>query len=127
MAVKTVEAYRATLEPDMLAAVDALRAIAVEAHPGLIERIKWNAPSFALGDEDRITLGLNPKGGVRVVLHRGAKVKDGSGLVCDDRDMLAHWPAPDRGVLSYAGLAEIEARRAAILDLFRRWLAATRA
>lgn len=43
----------------------------------------------------------------------------------DDKDGLATWPAPDRGVLSFADAGEIEARRDAILDLFRCWVAAT--
>lgn len=73
MAALSVEAWRTGLAPDVLTAVDALRAIAAAAHPDLTERIKWNAPSFALADEDRITLGLNPKRGVRVVLHRGRR------------------------------------------------------
>lgn len=125
MPAQTIEAYRASLAPDVLAAVDALRAIAAAAHPNLSERIKWNAPSFALGDEDRITLGLNPKGGVRAVLHRGAKVK-ADDFRFDDRDGLAQWPAPDRGVLSFADAGDIEEHRAALLDLFTRWLGATR-
>lgn len=120
----SVDAWRAQQKADVLAAVDALRALAAEAGPELVERIKWNAPSFALGDEDRITLGLNPKGGVRAVLHRGAKAKS-DGFAFEDRDKLAAWPAPDRGVLSFADAGEIEDRRMAILDLFGRWLEAT--
>jgi len=120
----TVEAYRSGLAPDVLGMVDTLRAIVGDAHPGLEERIKWNAPSFALGDVDRITLGLNPKGGVRAVLHRGAKAKDGDGAAFADPEGLAAWPAPDRGVLSFASLGEIEALRGELRDLFARWLAA---
>jgi hypothetical protein len=103
--------------------VDALRVIASEAHPELSERIKWNAPSFALGDEDRITLGVSPAGGVRVVLHRGAKMKDGSGPAFDDLQGLAAWPAPDRGVVKFTDLSEIEAQRDELRSLFERWLA----
>lgn len=125
MSAQTVEGWRAGLAPDALAMVDRLRALAAGAHPGLSERIKWNAPSFALGDEDRITLGLEPKGGARVVLHRGAKAKDGSGLVFADPDGLAVWPAPDRGVLRFASLDEIEAKADAVAALFARWVEAT--
>ena len=125
MAAQSVEAYLDSLKPDVRAAVDALRAIVVEAQPGLVERIKWNAPSFAIGDDDRITLGVAPKGGFRVVLHRGAAAKHDD-FRFDDEDGLANWPAPDRGVVTFADTGEIEARRDALLDLFTRWLAATR-
>lgn len=124
MVAEPIDGWRAKQKPEVLAAVDALRGIAREAGPGLYERIKWNAPSFALGDKDRITLGVNPKGGVRAVLHRGAKVK-ADGFRFDDPETLATWPSTDRGVLSFADAGEIEDRRAAVLDLFKRWLQAT--
>ena len=71
MARDAVEAYRAALEPETLEAMDALRSIIMEACPALVERIKWNAPSFALGDEDRITLGVERRGGVGGLLTLG--------------------------------------------------------
>ena len=120
-----IDAYMAGLAPDARAAVDALRAIVINAAPQLNERIKWNAPSFAIGDEDRVTLGIERKGGVRVVLHRGAKVKDAAGFAFDDPAKLAKWPAADRGVLTFADAAAVEAEREALRDLFARWIAAT--
>ena len=120
-----VDAYLTGLEPSAREAVDALRAIVIDAAPELNERIKWNAPSFALGDEDRITLGLERKGGVRVVLHRGAKAKDSQDFAFDDPAKLAKWPASDRAVLTFTDAAEIEAKREALRDLFARWIAAT--
>lgn len=125
MSDAAVRAYLAGLEPDLRAAVDALRAIVIEAAPQLNERIKWNAPSFAIGDEDRITLGIERKGGVRVVLHRGAKAKDSHDFVFADPDGLAKWPASDRAVLTFTDAAQIEAKREALRDLFARWIAAT--
>jgi len=121
----TIEAYLARLEPDVREAIDALRAIVIEADPGLSERIKWNAPSFAVGDVDRITLGIERKSGVRAVLHRGAKAKDSQDFVFADPTKLAKWPASDRGVLTFADAAEVEAKREALRDLFARWIAAT--
>ena len=123
--MQAIDTYRATLDPNTLAMVDALRGLAAAAGPHLTERIKWNAPSFAIGDDDRITLGLERKGGVRVVLHRGAKAKDSIGFDFPDPDNLAKWPASDRGVLTFATLAEIEGRRQALGELFTRWLERT--
>lgn len=120
-----VDAFRAGLTPDLLATVDALRAIVAAAHPDLAERIKWNAPSFAIGDDDRLTLGLERKGGVRLVLHRGVKAKDAAGFVFGDPDGLATWPAVDRGIARFSDAADVAAKRDALLDLCARWIAAT--
>ena len=112
-----VAEYLDSLKPGDRAMVDALRALAQAAHPGVTEHIKWNAPSFCVGGDDRITLGLQPKGGVRAVLHRGAKVKDATGFTF----------AINLGHRLDAGKseAEIAAVAPAIADLFARWLAAT--
>jgi hypothetical protein len=120
-----VESFRDGLDVQTLDIVDALRAIISSSHSGLTERIKWNAPSFAIGGDDRITLGLERTGGVRVVLHRGAKPKTLGGFSFDDRDGLARWPAPDRGVVMFQSKAEVEQRAEALRDLCSRWLAAT--
>ena len=125
MSDAAVESYLAGLEPAAREAIDALRAIAVEADPELTERIKWNAPSFAVGDEDRITLGIERKGGVRAVLHRGAKAKNSQDFVFADSAKLAKWQASDRGVLTFADAREVAAKREALRDLFAQWIAAT--
>jgi hypothetical protein len=104
--------------------VDALRSVIREAGPGLAETVKWNAPNFAQNGEDRITLGLERDGSVRVVLHRGAATKvDGFNFA--DSAALARWPSPDRGVLKFRDTAAIEGLRLPLVDLFSRWLEAT--
>ena len=123
---QSVETYLATLQSPTRLAVDALRHLVVTAHPGLTEEIKWNAPSFAHDGQDRVTLGLNPKGGYRIVLHRGAKPLDASNFRFADDDKLAKWPAPDRGVITLKDQAEINARAADLSRLIARWVEATR-
>jgi hypothetical protein len=121
-----VETWLAALGPDERAMVNRLRGIVHAAAPRLSERIKWNAPSFADGDEDRVTLGLERKGGVRAVLHRGASVRDSSVFIFTDPDRVARWPSPDRGVAIFATLAAVEARATDVEQLVRRWVEATR-
>lgn len=118
----SIQDFRSGLDAETLATVDRLRAVAAAAHPGLVERIKWNAPSFALGEDDLITLGLERRGGVRLVLHRGARPKDPTGFAFDDPASLARWPAADRGVAVFQGLAEVEAAETALRDLCARWV-----
>ena len=121
-----LERFRQALDVGVLQTIDAIRAIVAGSHPDLGEGIKWNAPSFALGDDDLITLGLERRGGVRVVLHRGAKLKALDGFRFDDPDGLARWPAPDRGVIVFRDQIEVAQRADALSDLCLRWLAATK-
>jgi hypothetical protein len=125
MADDPVNRWRRGLDEPTRATVDLLRSIVAGSHQGLSESIKWNAPSFALGDEDRITLGLERKGGVRLVLHRGAKQKASADFRFSDPDKLARWPAPDRGVIVFKDAEDVARRRDQLGALCARWLAAT--
>ena len=120
-----VDDWRAKCPPESLATVDALRAVIREAGPDLAESLKWNAPNFARGGEDRINLGLEKNGGVRAVLHRGAAPRT-DGFAFADTAKLARWPSPDRGVVKFRDAEEVDARRAPLVDLFTRWLEAAR-
>lgn len=122
--MQSVDDFRRRLDSKTLEIVDALRAIASSASADLTEQIKWNAPSFAVADEDRITLGIERSGGVRLVLHRGAKKKD-SPFAFDDPDGLAKWPSPDRGVIVFKNIAAVDAERGPLSDLCRRWIEQT--
>jgi len=121
-----VDAWLDSLSPVDRDAIERLRRIVISASAGLTETIKWNAPSFADGDQDRVTLGVERKGGVRMVLHRGAAVKDAAAFVFEDTDGIAKWPSPDRGVVILKTPAEIEARGPALGRLVERWVEANR-
>ncbi len=120
-----VESWLNSVDAPTAAMIASLRALALAAHPGVTEHIKWNAPSFCLGGDDRITLGVEKNGGVRVVLHRGAKPKDPADFDFGDPAGLARWAAVDRGIMTFVAPAEIAAKSTAIADLFARWLEAT--
>jgi len=120
--MKALAAFDAKLDPDLLALSNRLRRLVREAAPELAEDFKWNAPSFRKGDTHCVTLGLLPKGGLRLVLHRGAKPRDTAGFRFDDPDGLASWPAPDRGTMSFARLDELEAIAPQLAALVRRWV-----
>lgn len=79
--MQDVEDFRRVLGSDTLAVIDRPRKIVAPSHSSLIEQVKWNAPSFAVGGDDRITLGLKRKGGVRLVLHKGAKRRPTEGFI----------------------------------------------
>jgi hypothetical protein len=119
-----VQDFLAALDAETRPIVERLRVIVISAAPSLSERIKWNAPSFALGDDDLITLGLERRGGVRLVLHRGAKPKDLVDFRFEDPACLARWAAPDRGVMVFHTPDDVEARSEALRDLCQRWVQA---
>ncbi len=123
--MKTVESFRSTLSAKDLATVDCLRRIIMDCRDDLEETIKWNGPNFSVNGHDRITLGLDRKGGIRVVFHLGAKVAANKGFRFADTTGLAKWPAPDRGVAKFKDLEAVEGHRTALTDLCKRWLALT--
>lgn len=120
-----VEGWLTAQTVDAREGIERLRLIVRSVEAAWQESIKWNAPSFAIGGEDRVTLGLERKGGWRVVLHRGTGVRQ-DGFVFNDPAGVAKWPSPDRGVVTLRSLAEIDAVTPALTDLIHRWVMATR-
>ncbi len=116
-----VDAYLDSLSHAHLDGIRSLRAAILAADPRLVERIKWNAPSFGLGDDDLLTMRLAPKDAFQLVFHRGVAKVAGSVSV-DDPDGVLDWKAPDRAVVDLT-----RADPAAVVALVRAWLAATAA
>ena len=106
--------------------MQALRVLVVASHPAVSEHVKWNGPSFLIDGDDRISLGVAKGGAVRAVLHRGVKVKPTEGFAFEDDTGLVKWAAADRGVVTFADPAEVEANAEPFKVLCRRWLEATR-
>ena len=119
-----IETWLAGLAPQTRDGVERLRAVVRSVDAPWEESIKWNAPSFAIGGQDRVTLGVVPKGGWRMVLHRGAAASRDD-FVFTDATGLAKWPASDRGVIQFNALGDMEANAEALTRLVRDWVAAT--
>ncbi|MFV3127439.1 DUF1801 domain-containing protein [Niveispirillum sp. KHB5.9] len=126
-AYKSVEEFLSDLSDESLAVTEGLRTLIKAAHPGLVEQVKWNAPSFSLDGTDLITLGVERDGSIRLVLHRGAKVKDSDGFRFDDPSRLARWPSPDRGVVVVKDADGLAAKITELSNLIKRWVAAATA
>lgn len=121
----SVDQFMAGLAHPLKAEIEAVRSIVLGADPAITEHIKWNAPSFCYGGDDRVTLRLNPPSKLQLIVHRGAKVKDATGFRFEDATGLVKWVAPDRGVVALGAMADIQANREALADLVRRWVIAT--
>lgn len=125
--VADVATFLAACKHAMRKELDGLRAIVQRAAPKLIEGIKWNAPSYRLPDgDDCITFNLGAKDRVRLVFHRGAKVKDGkaAGRLLAIEHPWLQWAATDRAIATFATPAEIAAAKSALTQLVRAWVAA---
>lgn len=121
-----------TSVPDFLNDLDAakreevtfLRRLILALDPELTERIKWNAPSYALNGADRITFGMNKVGITMLVLHLGTTRKETPAAppVMQDNTGLVEWKSDIRGIMAFADFAEIQRRAAEIADVLGRWL-----
>lgn len=112
----------ATLEHPLKAEINALRKLIRAADKRIQESIKWNAPSFYI-TEHFATLKLYPAKTVQVVLHLGVKVKSNRrALKIDDPAGLIKWAAQDRGVITFASVAEIQANKTAFAKILKQWI-----
>lgn len=123
--LRAVDAYLEGLEHRHKPAIEALRRVIHDAVPGLTERIKWNAPSFGLGEDDRITMRLHPGDRLQLILHRGAKAGADDLFRFEDPDKLIAWAAPDRGVITFSDAADLADKSASLSEILRRWVACT--
>jgi hypothetical protein len=123
--LRAVDSYLESLEHRHKPAIETLRQLIHDAVPGLTERIKWNAPSFGPGEDDRITMRLHPGDRLQLILHRGAKAGADDLFRFEDPDKLIVWAAPDRGVVTFSDEADLAAKSAALKEILRRWVACT--
>lgn len=116
-------AWLDALDHPRKAEVAELVALALAARSGITAHIKWNAPSFCYGGDDRVTLGLRPNGVLQIVFHRGARVKNAAGFDFADDSGLLKMVASDRGVVTL-GEGELAANKKALGRLIARWMEA---
>jgi hypothetical protein len=104
--------------------VETIRKIILAANKNLTEQIKWNAPSFCNNGDDRITMNLSGKGMIRLIFHRGAKVKDSKakGRILEDKTGLLEWAADDRAVLTFKDMDEVKANEKNLVWLVQKWI-----
>lgn len=115
----------AALEHPHKKAIDRLILLTLSADPRIELSWKWNAPSFALGDDDFATFHLRAKQGVMLIMHFGVKKRaTPSPETIADPNGLLTWLARDRAQISFADLAAVEAKKKSFVALMRAWIAA---
>jgi Domain of unknown function (DU1801) len=111
--------FLARLEHPLRAEIDAVRGVINGAGGGLSERVKWNAPSWHLGDHDFGALNLRQAGYVQLV------VVYPSGIMIESDILTGTWA--DRRLARFDSLADIGEKSAALTALVRAWGAAVAA
>lgn len=119
--LQDTDAFLAALDHPAKAEIKAVRGVIMAASAEISEGIKWNAPSFFYKDWFA-TFHLRAKGGVQIILHRGAKVRDYDGTIEDPEGLLT-WLAKDRATVKFPDMADIEAKSADFTAIVRQWMA----
>jgi hypothetical protein len=101
-----------------------VRGAILASDDAITERIKWKAPSFGRGGDDRVTFRLKPDPIFQLVFHRGAKVRDDAFAFEDDSGLL-EWAAGDRATLTLLDADDVRAKLPAVVALVGRWMRAT--
>lgn len=123
---QTVENFLVDQSDDKRQQIEMLRSIILKTAPQLTEHIKWNAPSYMLDNEDRITFNLmNKEGLVKLVFHMGATRKEDKKAkpVMDDSSGLMEWSSDIRGMVTVTSLEDIAQKRAQLQSVISQWLA----
>ena len=89
----------------------------------LAEGIKWNVPSFRT-TEYFATMHLRAKGGIGIILHLGAKVRDPAAPKVEIKDPggLLQWLGKDRAMVIFADAKEISAKRRLFDTVLKEWI-----
>lgn len=119
-----VRIYLENLDHPLKSEILKIREMVFKTNPNLTEQIKWNAPSFCLNGEDKITFNLPPKkDSVQLVFHRGVKKKElpKEKLINDDSGLLK-WATNDRAVIRFTSLQEILENETKFREIIQKWL-----
>jgi hypothetical protein len=123
---ETVDQFMNKLKHPHKDAIEQIRAVVLASHKQVTEQIKWNAPSFGLSGEDRITFRLDAKTGIQLIFHRGAKVrKDGKSFEFKDNSGLLEWITNDRATLTFSDAKDFVAKGTKFEKVVKQWLKAT--
>jgi uncharacterized protein YdhG (YjbR/CyaY superfamily) len=119
-----VNEFMQAIDNEQREQVALLRSTIVATHPELTEHIKWNSPSYMLGETDRITFSVHPKYPVTIILHMGASQpeKKDQAPVMNDSAKLIEWKSNIRGSIAFTDLDDIRAKKTQLEDIIDAWL-----
>lgn len=107
--------------------IELLRICILSANTGLEENIKWNGPNYCFGNEDRITMRVQPPTKqVQLIFHRGAKKQEQpkDKLIATKSKILV-WKENDRAIVTFKSLHDIESGKADLTKIINEWIEVT--
>lgn len=121
---KTLDEFMQGIDEKQKEQVTHLRSIITDAHPELVEHIKWNSPSYTLAGNDRITFSVRPNFPIAIILHMGVdRSEDKNGKpILDDSSGLIEWKSDIRGVITFTDLDDIKAKELQFSSILDQWL-----
>ena len=120
---QTVSGFLDEMAHPRRAEIDELRAAVRAADARFVESVKWNAPSFALG-EHFLTFRIRPGAVVQLVFHTGAaKTMRDAPIAVDDPTGLLAWVGPDRATMTFPDSASTARSLPEVARLAVQWSA----
>ena len=105
------------------AEIEQLRKIILESENELVENIKWNGPNYAVNNDDRITMRIQPPKQIQLIFHRGAKkLEQPKNKLIEDKSGLLMWKENDRAVATFKNSAEILAAKPTLETVVKSWI-----
>lgn len=119
--VQSVDALLAGTPPPLRAGIDQLREIIASVSDKIDEEVKWNSPSFRIG-EHFATIRLNGKVPIQLILHLGAKKAALPSGAIQDPDGLLQWLGPDRACIDFAAPGDVGRRADSLKAILGQWI-----
>jgi hypothetical protein len=119
-----VAAFMQSLDHPLKPGIEILRQAILALDPAITERIKWKAPSFGY-DDDRLTFNLRHPGRIQLILHRGTQIKNATGFTFSDPTGLIEWASPDRGIVTFTSLEQVDTELYNLAPVLLDWLKVT--
>lgn len=115
-----VDAFMTGLDHPHKQEVQALRELVLATGSEVAEGIKWNAPSYRT-HEYFATTNLRAKGGVGMILHLGAKIRETS-VHIDDPENLLTWHGCNRASFEVQSMDQLRRLAPALRAILTQWL-----
>ena len=122
MTSNAVDSYLENVREPPRAALTELCRIITSSDDRIRGEIKWNAPSFAI-DDHFATTGIVKGGGIRLVLHTGARrISPPRAIVIPDPEKLLDWRDADRAVALFENIDDVRGHEASLRAILTAWI-----
>ena len=108
-----VDKYLKKKAHPMTREIQRVREIILGVNPGIEETIKWNTPTF-LFKGNMASFYMNAQKHVSLMFHKGAQIKDKSGLLEGD--------GKETRTAKFSGLKDIESRKPDLVAVVKEWI-----